>query len=139
MRKILLGVGLSTWLVVAAAGAFAHEDGDWDKALPEQKRELLHRVMDEVRKHNAPLVTKQHAVYQQMRDILTAPEFDKAQFLARHKELMRLHTAIHDNMSEGFADIAGKLTPQEREIVAQHMDVHWKRPAMKDASESAKP
>ncbi|HEU5047621.1 MAG TPA: periplasmic heavy metal sensor [Rickettsiales bacterium] len=131
MKSTMLALGTALWLITGAVSAYAHEDVDWDKALPDNKRELLHKTMEQVRKQNEPLILKEKDVYQQMRAVLTAPKFDKEKFLSRHKELVRLKMAIHDNMCAGFAEVAPQLSPDEREIVAQHMDAHWKHLAEK--------
>ena len=121
MKKVLL---ISSVICLIAAGSqavMAHGDEGCSN-LPPEKKQMLHKAMEDAHQQNLPLITREHALHGELRAILTAPEFDREKFDAKVHEMTEVSEQIHATRHKAFADSAEHMTQEERKELARHLD-----------------
>jgi len=113
-----------------AAPAFAdHEkghhggDGKWRHGkmgcdMSPEKRELIHGAMKKAHGQNEGLRKQMQDRHEAMQKVLSAQKFDREAFLKVSDEIAALKEQKRRSMVEAFADIAPKLSPEERKKCA---------------------
>ena len=94
-----------------------HHDGFLK--LSDEKRKMLHEAMESVHKQNEPLFEQKHKLHEELHALLAAPKFDENAYLEKRAKMDELKATMHKNMETAFAQVAGKLTPEEREMLAR--------------------
>lgn len=130
MKKILATTAiLSTLMLGSVAIAGDHEQckykhkGEHVKEmladLPAEKAELIKSFMQEMKEGRKEKWAAMKANRDEMRNLLTAEDFDKGAFISKALEIDALHSKAKLKMSEKVADLAGKLSLEEREVLAK--------------------
>lgn len=129
MKKLLATSALALALMAGSAMA---EPKDGPKGPPPHLKEALAKLPAE----KAKLVEdsfkagrdahkddheKLRAIHGQIKDIVTAPTFDKVAFLARLKEAHAIEDAIRSDRDASMADLNSKLSQEERKTLAEAM------------------
>ncbi len=82
--------------------------------LSEEKMKLVRESMDKASEEQKPLLAQSFKVRKEMKEIMAAPTFDRKAYLAKHEEMQKLQAQIADIRVNSIADVATKLTPEER-------------------------
>lgn len=126
--RILVAAVFAVALGVAPAAFANHEKGNHDGGGPPGKwrhggpgcgispehRALMKDAMEKAHKANAGLMKEAEAKRKALQAALSAKTFDRKAFLAATDDLAALQAKKHHNMAEAFADVAEKLSPEER-------------------------
>jgi len=83
-----------------------------------EKRELIRGAMKKAHEQNEGLRKQMDDRHQALEKVLSAKKFDREAFLKVSDELAALKEQRRRSMAEAFADIAPKLTPDERKKCA---------------------
>ena len=136
MKKLLMAV---TALSLISSVALADGHGDHkDKMkaalsqLPPEKAELVKATFKEMREERKAYKGEKEAHRAEMKALLTAPTFDKSAFIAKAKEKMSAHQTRKLKGVERMANLAEKLTQEERKILADIMPKKGKRGPKRD-------
>jgi uncharacterized membrane protein len=86
--------------------------------LPEEKEMLFHRTMREAREETADLREQIAQLHEEIRDIFTAPEFDKALFSKKMKQVHALQEKMHTAREQAILELATQFTQEERKLLA---------------------
>ena len=89
--------------------------------LPADKEMLFHQTMREVREKTTGIRQQIKALKTEMKNILTAPEFDDSMFLEKMKNVQELHITMKEALTEALVKLAKQFTQEEREILAELM------------------
>lgn len=89
--------------------------------LPEDKAQLVRDSMTQARKENKANWERKKALRGEIDALLVAPTFDKDAYLAKVKEQAALKEQMHLSFATKMADVASKLTAEERKILADGM------------------
>lgn len=89
--------------------------------MSEEKRELLHSAMKKAHGDNEALKKRVQDRHAALQKVLGAKKFDQQAFLSVYDELAALGTQKKRNMASAFADVAGKLSPDERKKCAMFL------------------
>lgn len=87
--------------------------------LPDDKRQLLHKTVDKIRKENASLHEQSHKLEGELEALMKAPDFNKEAFLKTQKELDDIHIKMKENAEKEFAGIASEFNAEERKILVE--------------------
>ncbi len=130
---LILGLGLSTAMAAYAGGGNGYKQRGWldqetlDK-LPPEKKELVENAIDEARQKSMDQKDAIKTAMQNVRTALTAPEFDAAAYTKATGELQALMTQRFQNFSSAIAEVAPKLTQEERQILADAIKEKYNKP-----------
>lgn len=94
----------------------------WQKILsqlPEEKGNLLRATMKETREKTAPLQAEIRKSRAELREMLTAPQFDEFAFKEKAKRVRELRDNERQVMEEAVIRLARQFTPEERQILAK--------------------
>jgi uncharacterized membrane protein len=129
--KILKTLLTAAALVIACAGnVYAGKGGSHDKhddsprfrdameRLPPDKAELVRATFKDLHADGEETHKQMQGLLDEIRTILAAPEFDRGAFIAAHDKIEALHRQRHAQRIDAIADLAGKLTAEERMILA---------------------
>lgn len=128
-------------LSLAAAPAFAapgdaaarHEGGKARieaalSQLPAEKASLVKDFMEKQKAAGKARHEQIRTLRKDMRELLVAREFDKNAYLAKSRQLQQLQAESQTARAAGLADVASKLTQEERMILADAMKPHKRGP-----------
>lgn len=87
--------------------------------LPADKEMLFHQTMREVREKTVSIRQQIKELKAEIKNILTAPEFDDALFLEKIKSVQELHIMMKKARNEAIVRLAKQFTQEEREILAE--------------------
>jgi Spy/CpxP family protein refolding chaperone len=129
MRKL---VTTSALILALTAGGMAFAAADRHEGpphymkealakLPESKRDMVTGTFKSMREHSKQNHAEMRKLHEELRAIMTAPSFDKTAYLAKHKQLDALREKASDNRTNALVNLAGKLTQEERKILADAM------------------
>ena len=94
-------------------GSASYMEGAIHK-LPKDDAAQFRDTMKAARDSNKPLQDQIEKLHGELHDILTAPTFDKTEFLARRNEIQQLHGQMETNMVMAFASAVSELSQEER-------------------------
>lgn len=135
MKKLLTASALA--LALAAPFALSAADG----AKSEQKTGRMERALEKLPKEKAAAFKEalkasreasepKREAMRKLRDeldaIVAAPTFDKAAFLAKHKEINAVKTELAQAREEAMANALSKLTQAERKAVQEGFKKRYK-------------
>jgi len=89
--------------------------------LPPDKAAAFHATMQEAHDNNKDLYDQMHGLHQNLHNILIASTFDKDAFIAKSREMQKLHDEVADNLDVGFASALEPLSQKERRMLAHAM------------------
>lgn len=98
--------------------------------LSEEKAKLVHETMSKMHEDNKDSFEKMGALHKEMREIMKAPTFDKEAYLEKSAEIQSVHAKIAEARAKAVAEVAGKLTPEERESIERPMMMHQRHGSM---------
>ena len=138
MRKLLSTTALVFTLAISGV-AYANDDwhgkGDHKgpppyieealSKLPEEDAAQFRNTMKQSQEKGKTIFEQMHKLHEDLHGILTAEKFDKAAYIAKNKELTKLHDKMHANMTEAFATAAAQLSQDDRKILADAMKNKW--------------
>jgi uncharacterized membrane protein len=130
---VLMVVISACSIVQAFDGRPAHER---KCQLPPDKEMLLHQTMREVREATMDIHDQIRGLEAEIRDVLTAPEFNEALFLEKTRRLQDLHKMESEAMDKAVAKLANQFTAEERKILAEIIS---RRPGLPTAPEPFPP
>ncbi len=87
--------------------------------LPEDKEMLFHKTMREVRDQGQTIKEQISQLKVEIKDILTAPEFNESLFVKKTTSLHELHAKRHEVMNKAIVNLAKQFTSEERKILAE--------------------
>lgn len=87
--------------------------------LPAAKAELVRAVFAKLREDHRAAHEAKRAGHEAMGKAFAAEPFDAATFKAAHDGMSAGHAARHEAHGKALADLAAKLTPAERAVVAE--------------------
>jgi uncharacterized membrane protein len=87
--------------------------------LPADKEMLFHQTMREVREKTSGIHQQIKGLKAEIKNILTAPEFNDALFLEKMKSIQELHITMKEVRNEAIVKLAKQFTQEEREILAE--------------------
>lgn len=128
MKKILSVLVMAIAVISLCSAGYAFEGkGRGDRAskhnllsqLPADKAMLFRQTMREAREKTAENREQIRQLKEEMRDVLTAPTFDKELFLEKMKEMQILRQKDRQTVVEEFARIAEQFTQEERKVLAE--------------------
>jgi Spy/CpxP family protein refolding chaperone len=123
--------GVFAIMLAISGAANAHDGNDCDKngyshggehpmsMLSDDQRQLLHNTMKKVFEQDKGVIEQMHKLHKDMHQVLAADTFDSRKFVAISAQMSKLRDKIHQDRVEAFASIAGRFTPQEREMIAK--------------------
>jgi len=118
----VLGLGLTASIPVFSmppgGGPFAVDRLKQFSELSDETQALVLETFNSVREENQGLREQIKQAHEDLRDILTAEEFDAAAFEAQAEVLHSLMTQGFESYTEAIAELAPQLNQQEREILA---------------------
>ena len=118
----VLGLGLTASIpafsMPPGGGPFAVDRLEQFSELSNETQALVLEIFNSVREENQGLREQIKQAHEDLRDILTAEEFDAAAFEAQAEVLHSLMTQGFESYTEAIAELAPQLTQQEREILA---------------------
>jgi uncharacterized membrane protein len=89
--------------------------------LPEEKAVLFLRTIREVRENTQGIREQIRELRSEIKDILTAPEFNDALFLQKTGQIHELRGQKHTIMDEAIVKLAKQFTAEERKVLAELM------------------
>ncbi|MCB2082135.1 MAG: periplasmic heavy metal sensor [Hyphomicrobiales bacterium] len=87
--------------------------------LPEEKAQLIRDTLKGLREGRREGRDEGKKLHDELRDILTAPEFDKTAFLAKSDEIHAFMGSMHQEHQKAIADLAAQLNAEERKVLAE--------------------
>lgn len=126
-RNWILAAGLGI-LLTGAAAAFAMPPGGGHFGLEKlaafsklsaDKQALVISTFESVKQENKDLRDEIKATHDKMKEILTAETFDAAAFKQNAEKLQTLMAQGFTSFTDAIAELAPRLTQQEREILAE--------------------
>jgi len=118
----VLGLGLTASIpafsMPPGGGPFAIDRLEEFSELSDETQALILDTLNSVREENEGLREEIKQAHEDLRDILTAEEFDTAAFEAQAEVLHSLMTQGFESFTEAIAELAPQLTQEEREILA---------------------
>lgn len=133
MKALLSTTAMITLLTVSSV-AFADSDSHGKDGkgehpfmeealskLPEKDAATFRDTMKQSHEKDKDLFEKSHKMHEELHALLAADTFDKAAYVAKSKELAKIHATMHDHMTEAFATAVSKLPPDERKILADNI------------------
>ena len=122
---LILGIGLST-AIAAYAGDKTWLDEETLNQLPPDKKELVLNALKQAKEESKGQKDEIKAAMENVKTVLTAPEFDAAAYKAATDELQALMAQRFTAFSNAIAEVAPQLTQQERQILADAMKAKFK-------------
>jgi uncharacterized membrane protein len=95
-----------------------HKARDVLSQLPEDKEMLYHRTMREAREETKSAREQIEKLHAEIKDIFTAPKFDKALFVEKTKQVHTLQEKMHKAREQAIMKLAAQLTQEERRLLA---------------------
>ncbi len=89
------------------------------KPLSEEKAALFRDAMKKMHEDNKELFGKMGALMKEQKEILKAPTFDRAAYIAKSAEIQEVHAKIGAARAATIADVASQMTAEEREALSQ--------------------
>ncbi len=89
------------------------------KPLSEEKSTLFREALRKMHTDNRELFTKIGALMREQKQILKAPTFDKAAYIAKSAEIQEVHAKITAARAAAIADVAAQMTAEERDALSQ--------------------
>jgi Spy/CpxP family protein refolding chaperone len=118
----VLGLGLTASVTAFSmppgGGHFAIDRLEEFSELSDETQALVLETFNSVREENEGLREEIKQAHEDLRDILTADEFDSAAFEAQAEVLHSLMTQGFESFTKAIAELAPQLTQEEREILA---------------------
>lgn len=123
-------------LSLAAAPAFAETKGADRHAegkarveaaiakLPADKAALVKTYFETQKTNGKASFEQTRALRKEMREMLTAPQFDKEAYLAKSRQVQELQAKSQSDRAQALADVASKLNQQERAALMDAMKPH---------------
>lgn len=96
--------------------------------LPPEKAEAFKATLKASREANKDKREGVKKLHDELAAIVTAPTFDKAAFLAKHKEIDAARAEMSDTRHAAMAEALSKLSQDERKTVSEGMKKAFKRP-----------
>lgn len=127
---LILGLGLSSAIGVYAGEGYKHKgwlDEETLNQLPPDKKELVLNALKQAKEESQSQKDDIKAAMENVKTILTAPEFDAAAYKAATDELQTLMAQRFTTFSNAIAEVAPQLTQQERQILADAMKAKFKK------------
>lgn len=125
-RNLMLTALLGLFLTGAAAFAMPHGGGPFGveklkafSELPADKQKLIVDTLSAVKDENEGLRDEIKDTHEELRDILTAEQFDAQAFKETSEKLQTLMAQGFTAFNNAVAELAPQLTQSEREILAQ--------------------
>lgn len=87
--------------------------------LPAEKEMLYHKTMREVRENGSDLRSQIKALREDIREIMTADQFDEKHFREKTSQLEALQMKKHATMQEAIVILAKQFTADERKVLVQ--------------------
>lgn len=87
--------------------------------LPAEKSQLVKTTLTTMQKEWVLVREQSKKLQEQIRTILLAQDFDRAAFMDAHQKLFDLQSAQHKKDNDTLADLASKLTPDERKALVE--------------------
>jgi uncharacterized membrane protein len=87
--------------------------------LPADKEMLFHQTMREARQKASAMRTQIKTLRADIKDVLTADQFDEALFREKTNTLETLRSKMHTTMEEAVVTLAKQFTADERQILAE--------------------
>ena len=97
--------------------------------LPQDKQDMIMNALKAGREDHKAMREKLTALHAEIKEILLAPTFDKSAFLAKQREIDALHSKAHATQDLRIANVAAKLTADERKQLVEILPDPSKRPA----------
>lgn len=96
-----------------------HGMGKWHHGkmgchMSDANRKLIHEAMEKAHKKNEALHKEMREEHEALRKILAAKNFDEKAFINATDDMANTHAKMAHNMAEAFAEVAGKIPPEER-------------------------
>ena len=129
MKKLLATVAMATLLISGASLADGHK-AKMEAALaklPAEKAELVKSTFKEMRTERKANKQAHKSEREVMKQILTAPEFNRAAFVGKAQELSAKHGAMKVKGAEKIANLATQLNQEERKILAEMLPKKGKK------------
>lgn len=89
------------------------------KELSEEKATLFREAMKKMHEENKELFGKMGTLMKEQKEILKAPTFDKAAYIAKSAEIQDVHSKISTARAATIAEVASKMTVEERDALSQ--------------------
>mgnify|MGYP001051663391 CR=1 FL=1 len=127
---LILGLGLSTAIGAYAGEGYKHKgwlDQETLDKLPPEKKELVVNALDKAKEESKTQKDDIKAAMENVKTILTAPEFDAAAYKTATEELQTLMTQRFTIFSDAIAEVAPQLTQEERQILADAIKAKYKK------------
>jgi uncharacterized membrane protein len=90
-------------------------------SLPQEKAALVRETMEKSKEKNVALKEESAKIHEEVRAISTADTFDRAAFLAKRERLRAIRNEMGTAWDQAMADVAEKLTAEERRALAAAM------------------
>jgi Spy/CpxP family protein refolding chaperone len=87
--------------------------------LPAEKEMLFYQTTREAREKNSAMRSQTKQLRREIKEILTADQFDEDLFREKTSSLEALHQEKHKAMQEAIITLAKQFTAEEREILVQ--------------------
>jgi uncharacterized membrane protein len=120
---LVLIVAMSFFSAVSAYGGKwggnRHQRQELLSQLPADKEMLFHQTMREVREKTSGIHQQIKGLKAEIKNILTAPEFNDTLFLEKMKNIQELHRTMKEVRNEAIVKLAKQFTQEEREILAE--------------------
>ncbi len=129
MKKILFATTAAFLLSVSSASFAEHHEGGhaemkakFDQALqklPEDKAAMVKETFKEMREDRKENRGSYKNERDEMKAMLEAPDFNKAAFMSKAEAMNQQHSKSKLKNAERIANLAEKLTPEERKIMIE--------------------
>ena len=128
---LILGLGLSSAIGAYAGEGYKHKgwlDEETLNQLPPDKKELVLNALKQAKEESQSQKDDIKAAMENVKTILTAPEFDAAAYKAATDELQTLMAQRFTTFSNAIAEVAPQLTQEERQILADAIKEKYNKP-----------
>lgn len=83
-----------------------------------QKKKLYEDALAAARIRNGQIRSQMDKLRKEREDLLSAPGFDKAAYLAKSSEIDGLSAQMHKNLAEAAANVLAQMSSEERKAIA---------------------
>lgn len=90
--------------------------------LPPEKRDMVMKRMDEVRKEKGEIKDQIEQVKKELRDIIAAPQFDEQLYDRKVNEMHELYRSKAKKIASVIKEMAKTFTPEEREMLTEFLE-----------------
>ena len=118
MPKILTAFAII--ILLSAGNAYSQNTAQQEAAvasLSPEKVALFKSMMESQHAKTYEVAKKAKAITKTLKSILLAKEFDKSAYIAKSEELTNLHAEKFKARSQAIAELATKLSANERQIL----------------------